>query len=185
MKLKEQGKIDKIIYIRKTIISGDVQDELGFLPGELDEKIAGYIFPLKDNIEIIVKAKNKKKKHWSNEEIAEEVKKIEESFNIEYLYAGHLRGRTLSERSIIIWDEAQNDTKTGLKTLLSRIPETSRVFILGSLNQIDNPYLNEHNNALTYMLNSCGTFDGVQIQGCSLNRVYRGRIVDWVEKQKI
>jgi PhoH-like ATPase len=185
MKLKDQGKIDKIIYIRKTIISGDVQDELGFLPGELDEKMAGYVYPLKDNLEIIIKSKNKKKKQWSNEEIMDEIKKIEEQYNIEYLYAGHLRGRTLSEKTIVIWDEAQNDTKTGLKTLLSRIPETSRVIILGSLNQIDNPYLNKHNNALSYMLNSCGIFNDIIIQGCELNKVYRGRIANWIEKQKI
>ncbi len=188
MKLKDKGKIDKIVYIRKTIISGDVQDEIGFLPGSKEEKIAGYIYPLKDNLEIIVKAKNKKKKHWTNEEVAEAIKALEEQYNIEYLYAGHLRGRTLSTRSIIIWDEVQNDTRTGLKTLLSRIPETSRVFVLGSLNQIDNPYVTKYNNAMSYMLHSCNTNKkehNIQIQGCNLNKVYRGRIAEWVEQQDI
>ena len=63
MKLFQQGKIDSIKYIRRTILSGDKLDELGFLPGSLEEKINGYIYPLRDNIELLIKLKNKKKRN--------------------------------------------------------------------------------------------------------------------------
>jgi PhoH-like ATPase len=179
LQLYKQGKIDSIKYIRRTIISGDRLDELGFLPGSLSEKIDGYIHPLRDNIELLIRLKNKKKKKWSKEELEEAIKNFEKEYNIEYIYEGHLRGRNLS--GYIIIDEAQNDGIAGLRTILSRIMEGSKVVILGSIEQIDNPYLNKYDNALTFMLNQCGTFDPIQIQGIKLTKTERSKIVDWIE----
>jgi len=180
LELFKKGKCDSITYIRKTIISGDKQDELGFLPGNLQEKLIGYLFPLKDNIEMIIKLKNKKKKRWTQEEIDEAIKAFENEFNIKYEYLGHLRGRNLS--GLIILDEAQNYTINDIVTILSRITEGSRVFILGSTKQIDNPYLNKYNNALTFLLNQCGKDENVKVRGMKLEKVERGKIVDWIEK---
>ena len=180
LELFKKGKIDSITYIRKTIISGDKQDELGFLPGNLQEKLIGYLFPLKDNIEMIIKLKNKKKKRWTQDEIDEAIKNFENQFNIKYEYLGHLRGRNLS--GLIILDEAQNYTINDIVTILSRITEGSKVFILGSTKQIDNPYLNKYNNALTFLLNQCGLDDNVKVRGMKLEKVERGKIVDWIEK---
>lgn len=179
LQLQKQGIIDNIIYIRKTIISGDIHDELGFLPGNLQEKLNGYIHPLRDNIELLIKLKNKKKKKWTKEEIEEAIKKFEIEHNIYYEYEGHLRGRNL--KGLIIYDEAQNDSIANLRTLLTRITEGSKVFILGSSKQIDNPYLNQFNNALSFMKNNCGEFDKIQIQGLKLEKPERGRIVEWIE----
>jgi len=180
LELFKKGKCDSITYIRKTIISGDKQDELGFLPGNLQEKLIGYLFPLKDNIEMIIKLKNKKKKRWTQEEIDEAIKNFENQFNIKYEYLGHLRGRNLS--GLIILDEAQNYTINDIVTILSRITEGSKVFILGSTKQIDNPYLNKYNNALTFLLNQCGKDENVKVRGMKLEKVERGKIVDWIEK---
>ncbi len=185
MKLKDKGLIDKIIYVRKTIISGDKTDELGFLPGNLSEKLYGYVQPMKDNLEYLIKIKNKKKKYWTKEEIEDAIVELENKYNIEYIYEGHLRGRTLQNKSFIIWDEAQNDTLAGLKTLLTRVGENSRVVIVGSLKQIDNPYVTKYNNALTYMLNNCGIFESIQIQGVNLNKTFRSKIATWTENQNI
>jgi len=176
----KNASLNSITYIRKTIISGDKMDELGFLPGNLQEKLLGYIFPLKDNIEFIIKNKNKKKKKWTKDELEEAIENFENEFNIEYEYLGHLRGRNLS--GIIILDEAQNYTIADITTILSRITEGSKVFILGSIKQIDNPYLNQYNNALTFLMNQCGTFDNVKIQGLRMSKVERGKIVEWIEK---
>jgi len=180
LELFKKGKCDSITYIRKTIISGDKQDELGFLPGNLQEKLIGYLFPLKDNIEMIIKLKNKKKKRWTQDEIDEAIKNFENQFNIKYEYLGHLRGRNLS--GLIILDEAQNYTINDIVTILSRITEGSKVFILGSTKQIDNPYLNKYNNALTFLLNQCGKDENVKVRGMKLEKVERGKIVDWIEK---
>ncbi|EDM23508.1 PhoH family protein [Caminibacter mediatlanticus] len=183
LQLQKQYGYSKITYIRKTIISGNNLDEVGFLPGSLNEKLYGYLLPLKDNIELIIKLKNKRKKKWSLEELKEAVKKFENDHNITYEYLGHLRGRTLE--GIIILDEVQNYSIKDLITILSRIKEGSKVFILGSIKQIDNPYLNKYNNALSFMLNQVGTFEPIQIQGIKLEKVERGPIVDWIENLTI
>ena len=176
---KNPSQYDKILYIRKTIISGDKQDEIGFLPGSQMKKIAGYLYPFKDNLEFIIKSKSRKKS-WTSEEIEKAVQDLENKYEIDYLYTGHLRGRSIS--GVIILDEAQNFSIKDITTILSRVTEGSKVIILGSLKQIDNPYLNKYNNALTFMLNQCGTFNSVQVQGIRLVNVHRGKITEWIEK---
>ena len=57
----------------------------------------------------------------------------------------------------------------------------SKIVVIGSIEQIDNPYLNKYDNALTFLLNQCGTFDSIQIQGIKLNKTERSRIVEWIE----
>lgn len=176
---KNPSQYDKILYIRKTIISGDKQDEIGFLPGSQMKKIAGYLYPFKDNLEFIIKSKSRKKS-WTSEEIEKAVEELENKYEIDYIYTGHLRGRSIS--GVIILDEAQNFSIKDITTILSRVTEGSKVIILGSLKQIDNPYLNKYNNALTFMLNQCGTFNSVQVQGVRLVNVHRGKITEWIEK---
>ena len=176
----DKGIGNKITYIRKTIISGDKSDELGFLPGDLKDKLLGYIYPLKDNIELLVRLKNKKKKKWSKEELEKAIENFENQYNIEYDYLGHLRGRNLS--GIILIDECQNFSIKDITTILSRITEGSKVIITGSTKQIDNPYLNKYNNALTFLMEKIGTIEPVQVQGMKLNKVERGNIVEWIEK---
>ena len=177
--LVKKGLYDKITYIRRTIISGDNHDELGFLPGTLKKKLHGYLYPLRDNIEVLIKNKNKKKKKWSKDEIAVAIDNFENQFNINYEYEGHLRGRTID--GIIIIDEAQNDSIAGMKTMLSRVREGSKVIIIGSTRQIDHPYLNKYNNALTFMLKHCNVYNPVRIQGWKMDKIERGKIVEWVE----
>ncbi len=181
--LIKKGKFNKITYIRRTIISGDSFDEIGFLPGSQDEKLRGYLHPLRDNIEMLIKNRNKKKKKWTADEIADAIQNFENEFNIEYQYEGHLRGRNLD--SIIILDEAQNDSIANIKTILSRVREGSKVIIIGSTRQIDHPYLNKYNNALTFMKKQCNTYDPIRIQGWKMDKVERGKIVDWVESLDI
>lgn len=178
----KRGEFEGITYIRKTIISGDKQDEIGFLPGDIEEKIAGYVQPMRDAIEVIIRNKNKKKKKWSKEELEEAVLNFENEYNISYEYEGHLRGRTLKNQLIIL-DENQNETLSSLVTILSRIDSSCRVFVLGNLIQIDNPYLNKHNNALSFLLSQCGTFEeDIQVQGMQLTKVERGPIPEWIER---
>ena len=82
MRLVDTKEYNKIYYIRRTIISGDTEDELGFLKGDLNEKMAGYNVPLEDSLTKIAKLK---KRNAKKEEIDEIVLAYKTKYDIEYL----------------------------------------------------------------------------------------------------
>ena len=172
---------NKIIYIRKTIISGNKDDELGFLPGDLKDKMNGYIQPMENSIETLMI--NKAKKKLTKDELTELVAEFKKRYEIEYVYGGHLRGQTFPKGSIVILDESQNWDRSTMKTILSRSGEDNKFIIMGSNNQIDTPYLGKANNALTFMMSQCGKENSshVRIQGINLTNVVRSRISEWAD----
>jgi PhoH-like ATPase len=183
-----KDKYNKIIFSRKTVISGDKLDEVGFLKGGLDEKTAGFLGPLEDTIENFVLNKNKSEvktksaKKLSKEELEVEIEDFKKRYNIEFAYQGHLRGRTLSN-SIIILDEIQSNSIKEIQTILTRVGENCKIFIIGSVRQIDNPYLNKFNNSLTFLLNKTqDDNEAVKIAGVRLVKTERSRIAEWADK---
>jgi len=176
-----KDKYEKIIYIRKTIIAGNKDDELGFLPGSLEEKMNGYIQPMENSIENLVKNKAKKKLH--QDEVDEKVQEFKDRYQVQYVYSAHLRGQTFDKGSIIILDESQNWDRSTMKTIISRSGEDTLFLIMGSNNQIDAPYLGKSNNALTFMMNQCGkpNESGIRIQGINLTNVVRSKIAEWAD----
>lgn len=176
-----KDKYTKIIYIRKTIISGNKDDELGFLPGDLADKMNGYIQPMENSIETLMI--NKAKKKLNKEELEEAVEKFKLNYDVEYVYGGHLRGQTFPKGSIVILDESQNWDRGTMKTIISRAGEDNKFIIMGSNNQIDTPYLGKANNALTFMMAKCGEPNSshVKIQGVNLTNVVRSRISEWAD----
>jgi len=176
-----KDKYEKIIYIRKTIISGNKDDELGFLPGDLTEKMSGYIQPMESSIKRMVM--NKAKRKLTKEELTENITKFKNKYEIEYIYSGHARGDTFDEGSIVILDESQNWDRPTIKTLISRIGENSKLLILGSNNQIDTPYLGKMNNALTFAMGQVGkeNSSNLNIVGCNLTNVIRSKYAEWAD----
>lgn len=176
-----KDKYEKIIYIRKTIISGNKDDELGFLPGDLSEKMNGYIQPMENSIETLIK--NKAKKKVEKDDLEELVDDFKKKYDVEYVYGGHLRGQTFPKGSIIILDESQNWDRSTMKTILSRVGENCKVLVMGSNNQIDAAYLGKSNNALTFMMNQCGkeNTSNVRIQGINLTNVVRSKVAEWAD----
>lgn len=84
--------------------------------------------------------------------------------------------------SCILSKNCQNDTILGLKTLLTRVGEDCRVFATGSIKQIDNPYLNSKNNALTYLINKVKEPNEYnKIAGIELHKTVRSKLAEWVE----
>ncbi|MCQ2593037.1 MAG: PhoH family protein [Treponema sp.] len=121
LRLVLSHKKNKIIITRPVVEAGE---SLGFLPGDLEQKIDPYLRPLRDAMEAIV--------------TPETVRKLTESGIIEVAPLAYMRGRTLSN-SVIILDEAQNTTNTQMKMFLTRMGENSKVFITGDPTQIDLP----------------------------------------------
>jgi PhoH-like ATPase len=107
------------------------------------------------------------------------VVEFKNKYNIQYDFAGHLRGRTLSN-AIILLDETQNFSVSDLRTIISRIGENVKLVVMGSTKQIDNVYLNKFNNGLTFLENECKKqIEGVQVQGIKLTKVVRSPMSKW------
>jgi PhoH-like ATPase len=133
---------------------------LGFLPGGIEEKIDPYMMPLYDNMGVIrdaqsekLKKERKKKKVENNEEKPETIKKWMEGNKVEISALNYIRGRTLTNTFFIV-DEAQNLTPQEIKTIVTRAGEGTKIVFTGDIRQIDNPYLDERSNGLSYLIGS-------------------------------
>ncbi|MBQ4471632.1 MAG: PhoH family protein [Alphaproteobacteria bacterium] len=118
----EANKVDKIILTRPAVEAGE---NLGFLPGDLKEKIDPYLRPLYDALYDMLPR-----------DIVD--KKIENG-EIEIAPLAYMRGRTLSH-AVVILDEAQNTTPMQMKMFLTRLGEGSKMVINGDLTQTDLPH---------------------------------------------
>ena len=117
-----EGSIDKIILSRPAVEAGE---NLGFLPGDLKEKVDPYLRPLYDALYEMLPAEQVDKKLALGE--------------IEIAPLAFMRGRTLSN-SFVILDEAQNTTPMQMKMFLTRLGENSRMVVNGDLSQVDLPH---------------------------------------------
>ncbi|MGG5253085.1 PhoH family protein [Neobacillus sp. SM06] len=118
-----------------------VGKDLGFLPGEKQEKLRPWMQPIYDNLEFLFNTK----KPGELDAILAGMGSIE----VEALT--YIRGRSLPDQFIIV-DEAQNLTKHEVKTILTRVGEGSKIVLMGDPEQIDHPYLDAYNNGLTYVV---------------------------------
>jgi len=115
------GVFEKIIFTRPSV---SVDEELGFLPGTMEEKMAPWIRPIYDILYQFISPK--------------EVQHMMEEKMIEIAPLGYMRGRTF-KNCWIVADEMQNSTISQMKMLLTRIGENSRLIITGDLEQYDKP----------------------------------------------
>ncbi len=152
MRLVSKGSYEKIVYVRNSIESVDKGADVGYLSGN-DEKFRIYNMALYDTLEFIAKKKMKKRDSTQEPQMAVE-KKVQElmtKYNIEKLWPGEARGRTLSN-AIVILDEWQNSSNNTTQLILSRLDNNCKAIVIGSNRQIDNMYLNRYNNGLTSLL---------------------------------
>ncbi|MBU9720489.1 PhoH family protein [Bacillus alkalicola] len=134
---EDMQKYKKLLVARPVVPVGK---DIGFLPGEKDEKLRPWMQPIYDNLEFLFNAK----KPGELEQILAGMGSIE----VEALT--YIRGRSIPDQFIII-DEAQNLTKHEVKTILTRVGEGSKIVLMGDPKQIDHPYLDEYTNGLTYV----------------------------------
>lgn len=132
-------EIDKIILTRPAVEAGE---KLGFLPGDMNEKVDPYLRPLFDALQEMM-GQDAYLRHI-------------ERGSIEIAPLAYMRGRTLSN-SFIILDEAQNTTKEQMKMFLTRMGENSRIVVTGDVTQIDLP-----RNVKSGMIDAIEVLDGVE-----------------------
>jgi PhoH-like ATPase len=134
----------KQILLARPIVALANKD-LGFLPGDEQKKIAPYMQPLFDNLNVI-------KHHFSYQ--GKEIRQLEEMQKNKQLVIealAYIRGRSLSETFFIV-DEAQNLTPHEIKTIITRAGEGTKIVFTGDIQQIDSPYLDMFSNGLVYMI---------------------------------
>ncbi|WP_134700245.1 PhoH family protein [Ammoniphilus sp. YIM 78166] len=139
--LIEDERLYKKLLVARPIVP--LGKDIGFLPGEKEEKLRPWMQPIFDNLEYLFNTK----KSGDLDKILAGMGSIQ----VEALT--YIRGRSIPEQFIII-DEAQNLTKHEVKTILTRVGEGSKIVLMGDPEQIDHPYLDESNNGLSYVVES-------------------------------
>ncbi len=164
----ERGEVDRIILSRPAVEAGE---RLGFLPGDMKEKVDPYLRPLYDALYDVL--------------VPERVERGLETKVIEIAPLAFMRGRTLSH-AIIILDEAQNCTAMQMKMFLTRLGEGSKMIITGDPSQVDLPH--GQSSGLVEALDVLADVEGISHVAFSRSDVVRhplvGRIVEAYETKR-
>lgn len=148
LKVEDEHKYKKLLIARPVVPMGK---DIGYLPGEKDEKLRPWMQPIYDNLEFLFDTKK-----------SGDIDKILMGLgSIQVEALTYIRGRSIPSQFIII-DEAQNLSKHEVKTIVSRVGEGSKIVLLGDPEQIDHPYLDSVSNGLTYIVER---FKGEGISG--------------------
>lgn len=140
--LQQEKNFNQILLARPIVPLAN--RDIGFLPGDVNEKIGPYMQPLFDNLTVI---KNKFKSNTKEYQYIEELQRTDKLVITPLAY---IRGRSLSNVFFIV-DEAQNLTPHEVKTIITRAGEGTKFVFTGDIQQIDHPYLDMKSNGLTYL----------------------------------
>lgn len=140
----KQNKTYSQILLARPIVSLSNRD-LGYLPGDEKQKVAPYMQPLFDNLNVI------KSQLGQNSPDLRLIDELQKTGRLEIEALAFIRGRSLTETFCII-DEAQNLTPHEVKTIITRAGENTKMVFTGDLQQIDSPYLDMQSNGLAYMI---------------------------------
>jgi len=152
-----EEKIKKIVLTRPAVEAGE---RLGYLPGDLSQKIDPYLVPLFDSLEYFL----------GNESLQYLIEKR----NIEIVPLAYMRGRTLNKACIIL-DEAQNSTLSQIKMFLTRLGEDSKMIITGDESQVD--LNNTQLSGLKKVRKTLTTLDEIEVVEFMLTDIVRNKIV--------
>lgn len=120
--------------------------DLGYLPGDIQEKLDPYMQPLFDNLNVI------RGQFKENDQNALRIREMLEKEKLVITPLSYIRGRSL-QRMYFIIDEAQNLTPHEVKTVITRAGERTKIVLTGDLQQIDQPYLDALSNGLSHLIN--------------------------------
>ena len=164
----EQRKYSKLIVARST---PPMAEDIGFLPGTEEEKMAPWLAAFDDNLEIL---------HGGDECSGGSIDYVKERANIQFKSLNFMRGRSFNNAYIII-DEAQGLTQFQLKSIISRVGADSKIVVLGNLAQIDNKYISPLTSGLTYLVEKTKGYPhgGMMF----INGIVRSRLAAFAEAQ--
>ena len=163
----EQRRFNEIIITRATISVGE---DIGFLPGTEEEKMAPWLGAIDDNLEVLNRGSGNGS-DWGRRASEDLIRS-----RIRIKSMSFMRGRTFLNKFVII-DEAQNLTPKQMKTLITRAGPGTKIVCLANIAQIDTPYLTEGSSGLTYVVDR---FKGWPHSGhITMQRGERSRLADF------
>jgi PhoH-like ATPase len=139
----EQKRYSRLVVSRPVQPLGK---DIGYLPGTLEEKMTPWLAPIEDNLKYLM----------GNDKDVLDMYVDKGLIEIEALT--YIRGRSIANAYIVI-DEAQNLTSHELKTIITRVGEGTKIILTGDVEQIDNAYIDETSNGLTYAIEKFKTHD--------------------------
>ena len=139
------GEYRRILICRP---NAQFDDDIGFLPGDEQEKISPLMRPVIDNLEQLIDS-SEEERYRDEEELKGKVEEIFARGIIQAEALNYIRGRSIVKTYLII-DEAQNTTPDQIKGIITRAGKDTKIILLGDPNQIDRPFLDERTNGLSY-----------------------------------
>ena len=141
-KTVDENVYNRVLVSRPTLPMGK---DIGFLPGTVEEKLTPWMYPIADNVELIMRNDGRNRGHTRGfRELVEMGILVIEPLT-------YIRGRSIHQQFVII-DEAQNLTPHEIKTIITRVGDASKIVVTGDPYQIDNPYVDSSSNGLTYLV---------------------------------
>lgn len=154
--------LDRIIISRPLVAVGK---DMGFLPGDIMDKVGPYVTPCFDELNYYLSLSMIQT--WINEKV------------IEIVPLSMMRGRTFNSAFVVL-DEAQNATRTELKMLLTRLGEESRLVVSGDLHQSDLPF--DHRGALSEAIDRLSHIEGINHIRLTERDIVRHRLIAEIER---
>ncbi|MGS2718789.1 PhoH family protein [Eionea flava] len=163
----EEKRFNKLIVARSTT---PMAEDIGFLPGTEEEKMAPWLAAFDDNLEVL---------HGSDEHSMSSIDYVKEKANIQFKSLNFMRGRSFNNAYIII-DESQGLTQFQLKSIITRVGMNSKIVVLGNLAQIDNKYITPLTSGLTYLVEKSKAYPHAGIM--HVNGIERSRLAEFAEE---
>jgi PhoH-like ATPase len=141
--IEQHNSYNQIVLARPIVPLSN--NDIGFLPGNAEDKINPYMQPLFDNLKFI------KNQFGPNEKKHKKIDEMEETDKLSITALAFIRGRSFSNMIFIV-DEAQNLTPHEVKTIITRAGENTKIIFTGDIFQIDTPYLDDQSNGMSYII---------------------------------
>ena len=143
-KTTDEDEYHKLLVARPVFPLGK---DIGFLPGDLEDKLNPWMQPIYDNLELLLSGGS----HTRQKRLSKSYQELINQGMLQVEPLTYIRGRSLPNIFFVV-DESQNLTPHEIKTILTRAGEGTKIVLTGDPYQIDNPYIDSQNNGLTYVI---------------------------------
>ncbi len=147
-KVFNEERYDKLLVARPIMPMGR---DIGYLPGDKDEKLTAWMQPIFDNLSYLLSNRGSPMQTAESHTTEQRIQKLMADGKVVLEPLTYIRGRSIPHQFMIV-DEAQNLTPHEIKTIVSRIGEGTKLVLTGDVGQIDNPYLDQSSNGLSYVV---------------------------------
>jgi PhoH-like ATPase len=145
-KVFNEERYDKLLVARPIMPMGR---DIGYLPGDKDEKLGAWMQPIFDNLSYLLSTRGAALGSTESHSTEQRMQKLLADGKLVLEPLTYIRGRSIPHQFMIV-DEAQNLTPHEVKTIASRVGEGTKLVLTGDILQIDNPYLDQSSNGLSY-----------------------------------